>query len=174
MEEQNNVTAGITSPPERKTVEVNKEALDKILKLVETQKVQLETQQQSINMLVATADKGRMSRYQTAQGVDLVRTVKVSFLGNKMIVGWTTVKDDVYKDMGGVWHEIQITEVVTDDGVKVEMPYSEFAKVRKEDVEIISRAEDNKGHVIFKLRYPARPGDVYSGKEFELDAIFVN
>lgn len=141
-----------TADKPEETIVVKKSALDALIA--------------KVDMLTAVADKGRLQRYQAANQTEQNRNCRVSMLGGKVIVGWATVKNEVQKNMSGIWSESQVVQIVTEDGEKSEMPYIEFARVPKVQGEIVGRSNEG-GVETLKIR-------MEDGRVVSLDRTFVN
>jgi hypothetical protein len=154
-----------------KTVTVKKDKLDEILSTNEALTKKMEEQQKTIDMLLATADKARIARYQDQNQSPVIRTMKLRTFKGKVVVGWRMVKDEMYKDANGVFHERQIVEIVTEDGETAELPYLESEKLPKIVCNVKGKLTqlDDSGveHVVYTLLTP-------EGKEYKIDHTFVN
>jgi len=103
--------------------------------LLDLQKT-LESNQKDIELLKSVADKRALARYYDRNKEQLPPEVRVRTLpsrdkdGNpisKLILGWRTVKDDVYKDPRSQrWVEEQIIELVFEDGTTQELTLLDF------------------------------------------------
>lgn len=145
------------------TVEVNKEQLDKLL-------AQLQTQGQQIEMLVATADKARVARYNDLNQSPTTHSYRVRMFKGKLVVGWRSVLDEMYQDGHGQWHERQQVEIVTEDGEKFTLPFLESERLEKLTATYIGteiRMENGQTVTTLGLRMP-------DGREIKIDQVYVN
>jgi len=145
------------------TVEVNKDKLDEILRSNEELK-------KTVDMLLATADKARLNRYQEAQGIAITHTYKVRLFKGQVVTGWRLKEDEMFQDRNGIWHEKQIVEIKTEDGQTYELPYLESEKLEKVLCTFVgksTRVENGQEFTIFTLRLP-------EGREINIDPIYVN
>lgn len=126
-----------------------------------------------IGDLVKAADQGRLSKVRSQKEGPIVRQVHITLSQDRerMVVGWKTIEDKVYKDVvKGLYHEIQVMRVFFDDDSKKDMSYELFTRLRDNRVscDVVARTEDDKGNIVFKLKR------LDNGKVLELDQAFVN
>lgn len=167
-------TGSVVKPPKDKkkeTVEVEKDVLERILQTVEKQGEQLK-------ILREVADKNRLTRVEElrAQG-KLVKKVKLNYMDDKLIIGWKTIKDDVYFDQDKRLHEEQIIGLYFEqekpeegEQLKIgqEMAYQNFARlVKKVLVEVVEEGKDRDGNINFVV-------ETEDGKQIKIDSRFVN
>lgn len=153
-----------TAGKEKEMVPVPKDVLERLLNRVDD--------------LEAAADIGRLSRVQglRSQG-KLVKTAKLSVYNGKVVLGWFTVKDDVYTDEKGVIHEDQQVKLILDDkdeeGNKVvvesePVSYRTFSRViTKITGEVIKESSDSEGRKTVTIKLD-------DGREYELSVVFIN
>lgn len=143
-------------------IEVPKTMLDRLLK-------RMETVEEDNKLLKEVADKDKIARIMTLRsGGKLIKTVNLSTISNKVVIGWSKVKDDVYFDEQGRLHEDQRLSVIYEGGEKVEMDYRQFSRVKSPiKAEILSETKDNDGNTNLKVLLP-------DGKEINIDIKFVN
>lgn len=156
----------------KKTVEVDADVLEKLVG-------GYEKMQQKIEDLTQAADVGRLTKIEQLRNQGkLVKKAKVSTYKDKVVVGWFSVKDDVYLDEQGRIHEDQQVELVVDEGLddngklktsrQGPISYKDFARlVYKVDCEVIKESRDNDGAIFFTLLHP-------SGREYELSIKYLN
>lgn len=165
-------SAEIKPPKEKKkeTVEVEKDVLERILATVEKQG-------EKIKILTEVADKNRLTRVEElrAQG-KLVKKVKLNYMDGNLIIGWKTIKDEVYFDQDKRLHEEQIIglyfeqEIVDGQELQLgkEMPYQTFGRlVTKVPVEVIEEGKDRDGNTNFVV-------ETDDGRKIKIDSRFVN
>lgn len=152
----------------KKTVEVDAETFEKLV-------TGFETMQQKVKDLEGAADIGRLQRIQAARNEGkLVKAAKVSTYEKKYVLGWSTVKDDVWFDESGKQHEDQQIELYLFEGKDKEptksepMSYRQFARLTtKISGEVIKESRNSDGTVLFTVLLP-------DGLELELPIVFLN
>ena len=97
----------------------------------------------TVAMLKESADVGRMARAESKRQGKVTPTGRVTVVGDRVVVAWRMKEDFVGKNPNGVWVERQIIGLTLDDGTKVDMPYTEFVKVRKANCTITNRTYDD-------------------------------
>lgn len=147
-----------------KTVEVDADVLDRILKTVESQG-------EKIKILTEVADKNRLTRVEEmrAQG-KLVKKVKLNTYEGKIIIGWKKIKDDVWIDQEGRLHEDQIVGLVFEGEKEVgkELDVRSFSRlIVKVPVEVLEESKDRDGNTNFLVR-------TEDGREIKIDSNFIN
>jgi len=164
----------VSAPPvaEKKTVQVDAEVLERLVK-------GYESLQDKVKDLEGAADVGRLSRIQAMRNDGkLVKNAKLSIYDGKVVLGWVTVKDDVYTDERGVIHEDQQVKLFLDNGrnekgvqERVEsepMSYRSFARLaEKIEGEVVRESRDSNGTMTFGVR-------LEDGREFDLPIVFIN
>lgn len=104
-------------------VVVSKEAFERLQK-------ELEQLRKDRDILMAAADKKALANYYMRHQADIPKIVKLRMIDGKLILGWRTVKDEVYKDpITQRWREEQIVEVLFEDGTKKQYPLVEFNRL---------------------------------------------
>lgn len=152
----------------KKTVEVDADVLEKLVTGFESMK-------QKVTDLEGAADIGRLGRIQAARNDGkLVKHAKVNFFNNKYVVGWVTVKDDVFFDESGkMYEDQQIKLFLHESGEKKAsetepMSYRAFARLTtKVEGEVVKESKDADGVVSFTVLLP-------EGLELELPIVFLN
>lgn len=166
MNEESKKEEGIIEKKE--TVEISKE-------LFEDLKGRLDKQEKDIKQLLQVADRKRMSLWYQRHKEDTPPLIKLRTLEvdgtKKIVVGWRTVTDEVYKDSAtNRWIERQEIEVMFEDNTVQKIPLVDFNR-RFEYVEckrLGTITDDKTGELLFKL---SRLSD---GKEYQIGAQFVN
>jgi hypothetical protein len=150
--------------PEEGVVKIDKAQLDQLLKGMS----ELKEQNQ---MLIAIADKRQLGSYMARNRKKLPSTVHLREIDGKVVVGWRSVSDYVGKNpLTGVWQENQQTELVFEDGSKLQMFVKEFEQKKilipcKCTGKIVDETSDN-------IAYKLTRND--NGKEYTIDVKFVN
>lgn len=152
----------------KKTVEVDAETLTKLVS-------GYEALQQKVTDLEGAADVGRLARIQAARNDGkLVKKAKVNFYNGKYVVGWVSVKDDVYFDEQGKVHEDQQVKLFLNEGKGKEpsetapMSYRQFSRLTtRVEGEVIKESKDVDGAMSFTVLLP-------DGLEIELPIVFLN
>lgn len=145
------------------TVEVDKSKLDELL-------TRLETQQKTIDMLVSTADKARVARYNDLTAAPTSHTYRVRTFKDQVVVGWRSVLDEMYQDGHGQWHERQQVEIVTENGEKFTLPFLEserLTKVTTRHVATETKTEDGQIITVLTLTLP-------DGRDIKINQTYVN
>lgn len=146
-----------------KTVEVDKDKLDSLL-------TKLEEQGKTIEMLVATADKARVARFNQTNATPVAHTYRVRTFKGQVVLGWRSVIDEMYQDRNAVWHERQEVEIVTENGDKFTLPFLEgerLPKVQTTHVGTETKFEDNQQVTVLTLR-------LEDGREIKINQTYVN
>lgn len=165
-----------TPPPppveEKKKVEVDADVLERLVS-------GYEKLQDKVKDLEGAADVGRLARIQSmrAEG-KLVKNAKLSVYEGLIVLGWVTVKDDVYTDERGVIHEDQQIALFVDDGKDEHgkqkskktdaISYRTFARVvSKIEGEVVREIKDSEGRTTYGIR-------LEDGREYDLPITFIN
>ena len=149
---------------------VNKDVLTQLLEEVQTLRKKTERTEE---IVMATADKGRLNKYDEKNRKPIERVVRVTTYEHKgkllKVVGWVMITDQVFKNSNGVYIENQVVRVILENDDKVDMPYIDFVKKTQHiNATIKSRlVDESTGSLILTLIDP-------QGKEFSIDATFVN
>lgn len=151
---------------ESEKVEVTKEDLEVLMK-------RLSEQDKTINLLMETADKGRLAKAMSATNTPLIYTVRVNKYDpvGKLVVGWKTTINQC-EIINGRWVEDQRTLLMFEDGTTIEVTLLDFyRKMSGVKGEIISRREerDIEGNV-----YESLTIRMEDGKELTISKQFVN
>jgi len=142
------------------TVTVEKSKLDSILEKVEKQSKQ-------IKMLTEVADKARLHKFESANQDFSQKIVSVSTYQGKIIVGWKTVKDEMYQNAKGQWVEDQQIAIYMIDNTKETMNYLDFTRnIKKVDGVLKSRHTTPEGEKMMRI-------DVMN-KTIDLNETYVN
>ena len=123
-------------------------------------------QEQKIEMLTEISDKARLTRYQSKHKEITKKKARVSVFNGKIVVGWTTVMNDVYQDEQGKWHEDQVMKIVLEDNTKKDLRYKVFGRIKKIDCTIMSRYTTPEGAAMMRISV--------MGKQIDIDEIFIN
>lgn len=130
-------------------VSIPKETLDRMLEFMQDTKSQ-------IARLTASADVGRLAKYDIQNQKELVRTVKLTQIGGKIIVAWKMVTNDLSQDINGRWHEDQTIEIVTENNDKKIIKYKpDFIKAEKINAELRSLYTTPEGIDMARVAIPA-------------------
>lgn len=169
--------AGGEEKPEKKgkTVEIEESVLEKILKKQEDADELAKKQAIEIEILREVADKGRLNKAdQTRADGKLLKTVRLSKLGDKYVVGWKRIKDEVYTDERGVIHEDQVVEYYfhnidkENPSVPEQMSDVKFSRNRRqEDCEVVGENKDRDGKFTYIVL-------TKTGLELPIDITFIN
>jgi len=164
--------AGGDAPAPKRKVEIDPDVLERLLARVEGLEGRTED-------LTAAADVGRLARIQAlrAQG-KLVKNANLSVYRGKIVLGWKTVKDDVWVDKNGVIHEDQRIELYLDGGLDAagkqlieksdEISISESTRLlTKEEGEVVSERKDEDGQLFYTIQ-------MKTGRRYEVSVVFLN
>ncbi len=90
----------------------------------------IEKQQKDIELLKSVADKKALAAYYSRNRQALPTIVNLREMDGKIVVGWKTIKDEVYKDTAtNRWIEIQTVQVLFEDGTAKEVPFTDFNRL---------------------------------------------
>lgn len=148
-----------------KKIEVDKKALNSLI-------ARLESLENDNKLLKDVADKGRMEWAESKQSKPIKRTVKLTTIDDKIVVGWKTIKDVVEKNpTTGVWNERQEYEFIfEDESTYPVIGYNKFADLQYSNqivCEVVSKTDDGEGNIVFKVKLP-------QGRILDIDHRFVN
>ena len=133
-------------------------------------------------MLLEISDKKQltnwMSRHRKDAGTFLRLSTKVGEDGkNKIVVGWRTLEDKVYKDVGsGRWHEKQLMRIKYQDDTEEDMDYERFTELIRTNqltAKVLERTEvQTSDPAVKKYRFKVKVET--TGEELEIMDSFVN
>lgn len=152
--------------------------MEVLLKEVAALKAQAEEDQKKLKMLYDVADKGRIFSWEQRQQTDKKpQKVKLSTVGNNIVVGWRTVRDELISDprSGRTIGENQEYELLLLDKeggktTKRVEGYLNFSNIRYEnriEATVLSKSVSFDGKTSLELGLP-------DGRTASLDAAFVN
>lgn len=146
--------------------------------LLEGLQKRLDERDKTINMLMEVSDKKRLALWASRHKEELPPIIKARAMEYtdkqgekqlKIILGWRTIKDDVYKDaLTGRWIERQEVELIYDDGTKEKMQLTDF---NRRFVHIQCKrlsVTDKDGDIAFTLER------LDNGEQIVVGATFVN
>lgn len=153
--------------PKPKTVEVNEDALQQLIKTVEDQ-------QKRISMLTEVADKGRMDLWQRRHQAPMLKKVHLTTYNGKTVVGWRMTANEVYQNpLTGAWHEKQEVEVLYEDNGKEVLPYKIFmTQSEKLPATVLSTVRDSEGNETLTVEVETQPGQ--PPKKLVIGSRFIN
>ena len=147
---------------EPQTVEVKRDALDKLIERVDA--VEKENK-----MLKEIADKGRLAHWESVNKGDVPKTYRLSEYQGKIITSWEMKQNRVWKDEKNLWKEIQEIEIRTEDGQVHSVPYIEFVtNTQKIETSLVST--EQKGGKVYLTVEVVGGG----GKKVTVDSTFIN
>ena len=151
-------------------VEVNKDALDKLL-------ARVEKQDEKLKMLEAVADKGRVFNYESRRATKKPMKVHLCKYNDKYIIGWRNALDVIkYHPTTGmpVGEEQQMELILLDKEGKTTKEmihgYARFVEIgntNKVECDVISKNESWDGKWTYNIKLP-------DGREISLDQAFIN
>ncbi len=169
-EDKNEATTNGTPQTAPSTVEVKKDKLDAILEANETLQKQVTEQAKTIEMLLATADKSRIAKYQERSGSPRIYEYRVRTFKDQVVTSWRMVRDEMFKDNNGHFHENQIVEITTEDGSTYQLPYLESERLTKITGSLLGKSTNWEGDrevTTLNLQLP-------EGKTIKIDQRYVN
>ena len=147
---------------EPQTIEVKRDALDKLLERVDA--IEKENK-----MLKEIADKGRLAHWESVNKGDVPKTYRLSEYQGKIITSWEMKQNRVWKDEKNLWKEIQEIEISTEDGQVHSVPYIEFVtNTQKIEASLVST--EQKGGKVYLTVEVVGGG----GKKVTVDSTFIN
>lgn len=147
------------------TVEVSKDVLEKLL--------------ERLDVLEEAADKGRFERVSALrnQNNKLVKKVNLSAYQGRVVIGWKSVRDDVFFDREGKLHEDQVVALYFHDGKKdkdgklipeAEISIQSFARLtKKHECEVLSESKDQNGNIALTVQDK-------EGRKIDIGLDFIN
>lgn len=116
------------------------------------------------------ADKDRLERFDAVKnaGKNVLPTVKISTIDDKIVVGWRTISNEA-EFRNGIYFERQITEVTFEDQTTQKMDLVEFYRQKKTiPAEITKRSVDGISHnEVLTVR-------LADGRELNIGLTYVN
>lgn len=141
-------------------VEVNKEALEKVL-------ARLDKLEQENKKLLSIADIGRLAHYESIHKDGSPKVYRLSIYKGKIITAWKMVDNRVWKDEMGKWREKQNIMLVFENEENTVIPYIEFTtNTEKIESKLVSTTQKG-GKTYLEL-------ETDEGKKIIIDSIFVN
>lgn len=152
----------LSKPPKVEMVSITKDAWDKVLGTIS----ELEKDR---DILKEVADKGRLDRVERLRSEGkLVKTVGITTLKGKKVVGWRTITNTLDYDVRGVAHEDQVVEVTYEDKSKEEMRLVQKARNAMLIYgEVIKESKDEDGRTSYVVRFE-------DGSTLEISETFIN
>ena len=152
------------------TIEVDKSKLDKVLDRMK----ELEDKNQELSdKLEATADVGRMQRYEDKNKGKILPRAKITVYNGKIVTSWDNMPENKVENVAGKWITRQTVRYNLEDGTKKDLLFEETINVPRKDVHIeaekITNDLDPDGNKIVLL-------DVITeeGKKLTIDRRFIN
>lgn len=127
--------------------------------------------EESRDMLLQIADKKQLGNYYQRHKGKIPTRVMLRTIDDKVILGWRTIQDEVYKDPETMrWYEKQRIEVLYEDGKGQEFHLSDYVRKYKQvEAEVRSKITDEEtGSVALKV---VRRDN---GKEYTIGIAYVN
>jgi len=143
-------------------VSVDKKTLDQILKRQSDMEVE-------VGILREVADKARLAAWDEKHKKEKAPIVKLSFYKGKVIIGWKTVIDEVWKDNNGIWREKQVIEIYFEDKTTEQLNYIDFVRLITKIDSVVKGREKDEENGTETLKVAAK-----DGKEYKIDIRFVN
>jgi hypothetical protein len=161
---------------EQEVIEQNSEQTapqDPMQEIVELRKQinELQKNNESLSdLLLQVADKKQLAIYYQKHQQKIPPVVKLRVIDGKVIIGWRTLKDEVYQDPVSMrWYEKQIIEVVFEDGTTKQYALMDYVRlyqhIEAKVVSTLTNSED--GKISFKVQTD-------DGREYVIGAEFIN
>jgi hypothetical protein len=166
---EENKQPSVDKEPKEETIPVSKKVLEDILQKMEGYQSEIETLKQNQKEYEQTASQDQIAKIEKMRASGkLVKSVRVNFYDNKMVVGWRSTMDDVYIDNTGKEVAVQKTELSFSDDKKQEVPQIDFARRKMQrEYEVIKEGRDRDGNMIYTILTDG-------GKEVEIDGRYIN
>lgn len=154
---------------EPKKVEVSETVLKDILAKMEGYQTEITALKDAQKEWEQTASQDQIMKIEKMRAAGkLVKSIRVSFYDNKMVVGWKSTADDVYIDNTGKEVAVQKTMLSFSDGKDVEVAQLDFARRKlSREFEVIKEGRDRDGNMIYTIITDG-------GKEVEVDGRYIN
>ena len=138
--------------------------------LLETLQNDIAALKKNEELLMQVADKKQLALYYSRNKKDLPPIVKLRMLNNKVILGWRTIQDDVFEDsVTGRWKEIQVIEIIYEDGEKEKIALRDYGRRYVHiSAKVLETRKKNDGEVILKVERKD------NGKVYEVGVQYVN
>ncbi len=166
---EENKQPSVDKEPKEETIPVSKKVLEDILQKMEGYQSEIETLKQNQKEYEQTASQDQIAKIEKLRASGkLVKSVRVNFYDNKMVVGWRSTMDDVYIDNTGKEVAVQKTELSFSDDKKQEVPQIDFARRKlQREYEVIKEGRDRDGNMIYTILTDG-------GKEVDIDGRYIN
>ncbi len=152
-----------------KKVEVDEQVLSDILQQMKNYQAEIAGLKQNLKELESTASQDQILKIEKLRASGkLVKSVRLNYYENKLILGWRMTSDDVYVDSNGKEVSLQKTELTFEDKSTKEIPQVELARRKMQrEYEVVEERKDREGNVLFTVMTDG-------GKEVTIDSRFVN
>lgn len=155
--------------PGAKTVEVPEDVLKDILGQITSYREEIAGLKNNIKEIESTSSQDQIVKIEKLRASGkLVKSVRLNYYNNKLIVGWESTGDDVYIDNQGKEISLQKTKLTFDDGTSVEVPQVELARRKMQrEYEVIEEGRTRSGEMLYTVMTDG-------GKEVKIAAPFIN
>jgi hypothetical protein len=156
--------------PKVKTVAVPETVLKDILDRIEKQDLTITELKEAQKEYEQTASQDQILKIEKMRASGkLVKSVRLNYYDNNLIIGWQSTADDVYIETGtGKEISVQKTKLTYADGKSVEIPQIDFARRKMQrQYEVIKEGKDREGNMLYTVM-------TEGGKEVEINGRFVN
>ena len=166
---ETNTTPKVDETPRAKTVEVPETVLKDILDRMENYQLQISELKEAQKEYEQTASQDQILKIEKMRASGkLVKSVRLNYYDNNLVVGWKSTADDVYIDTTGKEIAVQKTKLKFSDGKEVERPQIDFMRRKMQrQYEVIKEGKDREGMMLYTVM-------TEGGKEVEVDGRFVN
>ena len=150
-------------------VKVSAKVLKEILAKMDNYQSEIQTLKEAQKEYEQTASQDQILKIEKLRAAGkLVKSVRVNYYDNKMVISWRSTADDVYVDNTGKEVAVQKTELTFVDDKKQEVPQIDFARRKlQREYEVIREGRDRDGNMIYTLMTDG-------GKEVEIDGRYIN
>lgn len=161
-----------TTAPKAKGEEVSvpKEVLENILDRLEKYQDEVAQLKEAQKEYEQTASQDQILKIEKLRASGkLIKSVKLHYYDNNLVVGWESIDDDVYVEPGtGKLVELQKTRLKFFDGKTQEVTQLEYMRRKLlRSYEVIKEGKDRDGNMLYTVL-------TEGGREVEIDGRFVN
>jgi len=129
----------------------------------------MEEMKKTNSMLLEIADKSRLSYYYSKNQKGIPSVIRLRTINGKLVVGWRSIANAVRQNpLTAVWSEDQRTELIFEDGTRLEMTMLQFEndKIMIDTTRIGQIVDEETGKVALKLRRHDNNSEVLISTEF--------
>lgn len=144
---------------------------DEIMEFVKSLKDDMDKLKKDNALLLQIADKKRLATYYERHHEKIPSIVKLRMMDDKVILGWRTLKDDVFLNATtGKIVENQTIQVIYEDGKSEEFRYVDYVRrYTQTKCKVLSTIKDEKSD---KTKLKVERED--DGKKYEIGIEYIN